>query len=105
MRALWTRHGAPGGRRRVTWPTRTHTDDLKSRRLATVSGDAGFARDFFARYIEGRELVDYERLLAAPASALRKVAPGRTVGWRDPAAGRRRRRRVIAVDAIRIARL
>ena len=28
--------------------------------LAAVSGDAAFADDFFARYIQGREVVDYE---------------------------------------------
>jgi predicted metalloprotease with PDZ domain len=49
--------------------------------LAAVSGDAAFARDFFQRYIEGREVVDYQSLLASAGIAVRKVAPGApTVG-------------------------
>jgi predicted metalloprotease with PDZ domain len=76
MRLLWERHGKPGNA-----PTgmvaRPYTlADVESA-LATVSGDAAFADDFFARYIEGRELADYARLLARAGLVLRPVAPGR----------------------------
>ena len=48
--------------------------------LADVSGDRAFADDFFDRYIQGREVVDYEPLLAraglAAAKAQSRAAPG-----------------------------
>jgi predicted metalloprotease with PDZ domain len=37
--------------------------DLKAT-LAEVSRDAAFADEFFARYIDGRDVIDYARLLA-----------------------------------------
>jgi predicted metalloprotease with PDZ domain len=46
-------------------------------RLAEVAGDAAFARDFFARFIHGREIADYAVLLQSAAIRLRKTAPGR----------------------------
>lgn len=45
--------------------------------LARVAGDDAFARDFFARYIDGREVIDYARLLRRAGILLRPVAPGR----------------------------
>ena len=55
-------------------------------RLAEVSGDAAFARDFFARYIQGREVADYARLLAQAGSccAMRPLGRhrGGMSGWR-----------------------
>ena len=49
-----------------------------------------FARDFFARYIQGRELADYRQLLT-PAGFLVRRAPGGSrggragrIGWRHP---------------------
>jgi predicted metalloprotease with PDZ domain len=62
MRALWERFGRPG----VSVPGYVETpyteDDLKAV-LGTVSGDPAFAQDFFARYVDGHEVVDYTRLL------------------------------------------
>jgi predicted metalloprotease with PDZ domain len=46
-------------------------------RLAEVSGDAAFARDFFARFIRGKELADYADLLQRAGIRLRRTAPGR----------------------------
>jgi predicted metalloprotease with PDZ domain len=46
-------------------------------RLAEVSDDASFARDFFARYVQGHEIADYERLLAQAGLLLRKSREGR----------------------------
>jgi predicted metalloprotease with PDZ domain len=51
-------------------------DDLRHA-LAAVSGDAAFAGDFFRRYIEGREMADYSRLLQLAGIALTPAAPGR----------------------------
>jgi len=44
-------------------------DDLKS--------DAAFARDFFGRFIQGRELADYSALLRRAGILVRRTAPGR----------------------------
>ena len=76
MQALWQRHGKPGGRA-PGYVDRPYTmDDLKDT-LASVSGDAGFADEFFARFIQGRDVVNYERLLARAGFVLRLASPGR----------------------------
>jgi predicted metalloprotease with PDZ domain len=51
-------------------------EDLQTM-LGAVSGDEAFARQFFSSYIEGREVPDYERLLARAGILLRPAAPGR----------------------------
>ena len=45
--------------------------------LADVSGDRAFADDFFDRFVQGREVVDYAPLLARAGLILRKRNPGR----------------------------
>jgi predicted metalloprotease with PDZ domain len=80
MRELWMGYGKPGGPQPGLVAKPYTMSDLESA-LATVSGDAAFAQDFFKRYVEGHELVDYQALLAAAGIAVRKVAPGApTVG-------------------------
>lgn len=68
MRAVWRRHG-------VTERPYT-TDDLRVL-LAEVTGDEAFAREFFDRYVYGRDVVDYETLLAPAGLLLRRTRPGR----------------------------
>ncbi len=68
MRLLWQRYGK-------TEHAYTLTD--VQRALADVSRDSTFAADFFTRYIRGRELIDYESLLASAGLLLRPVAPER----------------------------
>jgi predicted metalloprotease with PDZ domain len=75
MRALWQTYGRPGGRSMGLVDNAYTMADLRTT-LASVSGDADFARDFFERYIEGTELVEYARLLARAGILLRPVAPG-----------------------------
>ena len=67
MRDLWRTHGA-------TERPYTH-DDLRAA-LGRVTRDTAFARDFFSRYIEGREVVDYAALLARAGIRLRPAASG-----------------------------
>jgi predicted metalloprotease with PDZ domain len=50
--------------------------DLR-RVLAEVASDRAFADDFFDRFIQGREVVDYAPLLARAGLILRKRSPGR----------------------------
>lgn len=78
MRRLWTAHGAappptPGA------VARGYTLADLRRELAGLVADVGFADEFFERYIEGREVVDYRYLLGLAGYSLEPVAPGR--GW------------------------
>jgi predicted metalloprotease with PDZ domain len=50
--------------------------------LADISGDRDFANEFFDRYIQGRDVVDYGRLLERAGLLLEKSAPGRA--WIGP---------------------
>jgi len=54
--------------------------DLKAS-LAKYTGDAAFANDYFARFIEGRDVPDYESLLIQAGFQLRKTRPGKV--WLD----------------------
>jgi predicted metalloprotease with PDZ domain len=76
MRALWQQFGKPGGTPVGTVGRPYTLDDLKTV-LAAVAGDAAFADDFFVRYIQGREVADYARLLGRAGFVLRPLAAGR----------------------------
>lgn len=90
MRVLWERFGRPGGRLFGYVDNPYTMDDLKAA-LAEVSGDFAFAADFFARYIEGREVVDLAPLLARAGLVVRRAAPGRPwagrLRWQDAPGG------------------
>ena len=83
VRALWTQFGRPGQKEPGKVATPYSIDGLKET-LAKVSGDRAFANDFFTRFVEGRELVDYTRLLARAGFVLRRPAPGRAVAGLVP---------------------
>ena len=74
MRALWRKYGKPGGRLQGYVDNPYTIADARDT-LAEVSGDAAFANDFFARYIQGHEAVDYARLLGLAGLVLRPQAP------------------------------
>jgi len=76
MNALWVQFGRPGQKEPGKVSTPYSVDGLKET-LAKVSGDRGFANDFFSKFVEGRELVDYTRLLARAGFVLRKRNAGR----------------------------
>jgi predicted metalloprotease with PDZ domain len=76
MRAMWIAYGRPGGSREG-YVDRPYTITDAADRLAEVAGDAAFAHDFFAKYIEGHEAADYERLLALAGFDVRPRAAGR----------------------------
>jgi predicted metalloprotease with PDZ domain len=94
MRAMWLAHGKPGGPSPAIIAKPYTLQDARDR-LAEVSGDRRFADEFFDRYIEGRELPDYQKLFARVGLVLRKQNPG--AAWAglldEPVAGRRRGRR------------
>ncbi|MCU1383068.1 MAG: peptidase Do [Acidobacteria bacterium] len=76
MRAMWTTYGKPGGAREG-YVDHPYTIADAEATLAGVSGDPAFARDFFARYIQGHDIADYARLLARAGLTLKKRNPGR----------------------------
>jgi predicted metalloprotease with PDZ domain len=76
MRGLWAQFGKPGQKEPGKVATTYSIDGLKES-LAKISGDRGFANDFFAKFVEGREVVDYGRLLGRAGLVMRKRAAGR----------------------------
>jgi predicted metalloprotease with PDZ domain len=75
MRAMWRVHGKPGGSEAGLVAKPYTLKDARDR-LAEVSGDRTFADDFFSKYIEGREVADYPRLLQHAGFLMRKRNPG-----------------------------
>jgi predicted metalloprotease with PDZ domain len=94
MSAMWRLHGKPGGAHEGDVDHPYTAEDVEAR-LAEVSGDTGFARDFFSRFIRGREAADYTALLARAGFAVRKRSPGRA-WWGDVRLQQRSGRLVIA---------
>ena len=76
MRAMWRAHGKPGASRQG-YVDRPYTIDDVERRLAEVSGDEAFAREFVARYVRGREAPDYATLVRPAGLVLRQAHAGR----------------------------
>jgi predicted metalloprotease with PDZ domain len=75
MRAMWDRFGKPISSR-AGYVDHPYTSDDAQAVLASVAGDASFAQQFFARYVQGHDIVDYAALLNRAGFLLRKVAPG-----------------------------
>jgi predicted metalloprotease with PDZ domain len=92
MRALWEQFGRPGGRAAGYVDHPYTIDDVRSV-LATVAGDAAFARDFFGRYVQGHDAPDYGALLDRAGLELVKAAPGQafagSVALEDSGSGAR----------------
>jgi predicted metalloprotease with PDZ domain len=76
MRGLWAQFGRPGQKEPGKVSTTYSIDGLKES-LAKISGDRGFANEFFTKFVEGREVVDYTRLLARAGLVMRKRNAGR----------------------------
>ena len=71
MSALWTQFGRPGQKEPGKVAT-TYTIDGLKEMLAKVSGDRPFTNDFFTKFVEGRDVVDYTRLLARAGFVVRR---------------------------------
>jgi predicted metalloprotease with PDZ domain len=67
MRTLWLRHGKP---------EIAYTLDDARRALGSVSGDTAWANGFWARYVDGHELPDYNALLEPAGMLVRKSQAG-----------------------------
>lgn len=78
MRAMWEKHGR--NERPFTVKQPYTVNDLE-RTLGEYVGDAAWASDFFTRYVRGRDVVEYARLLAQAGYLVRQVNPdGGTLG-------------------------
>jgi predicted metalloprotease with PDZ domain len=75
MRAMWRVHGKPGGPQPGLVAKPYTLKDARDR-LAEVSGDRAFADAFFDKYIEGRDVPDYAKLLERAGIILRKRNAG-----------------------------
>jgi predicted metalloprotease with PDZ domain len=75
MRAMWVRFGKASTREGVVDHPYSIVDVEQT--LTEVAGDRAFASEFVDRYIQGRAIADYERLLDRAGFVLRKRAPGR----------------------------
>ncbi|HJR58538.1 MAG TPA: PDZ domain-containing protein [Vicinamibacterales bacterium] len=78
MRAMWTKHGKPGGAQPGLVAKPYTLQDARDR-LAEISGDRKFADDFFSRFVEGREAPDYAKLLAPAGIVVQRRSP--ETGW------------------------
>lgn len=68
MRAMWEKHGKP---------EIPYTLDNLEHRLGAFTRDTAFARDFFARYVRGREVPDFGPLLEPAGMLMRPRAAGK----------------------------
>jgi predicted metalloprotease with PDZ domain len=75
LRALWRAHGTPGGPQPGLVARPYTAVDLRDR-LAEVVRSRSFANEFFDRYVEGREAMDYARLVEPAGLVLRRRSPG-----------------------------
>ncbi len=76
MKELWTQFGRPGQKTPGKVSTPYTVDGLKES-LAKAAGDRGFANDFFSKFVEGREVVDFAPLLGRAGLVMRKRAAGK----------------------------
>jgi predicted metalloprotease with PDZ domain len=72
MRSVWERFGRPPRRYGLG---RLYTVDDLERALGAYVGDAAFAREFFARYVRGRDVPEYAALLAPAGFVVRPAQP------------------------------
>ena len=78
MRRLWTKYGKVSGKAPGLVARPYSLADLRLT-LGEVADDQKFADDFFARYIEGREAIDYGKLLDQAGLVLRPARAN--AGW------------------------
>ncbi len=78
MKLLWTQHGKPDGPAPGLVSKPYTLKDLRDH-LASLTGNRRFADDFFDKYVEGRDVPDYQRLLALAGYSLEMAPAGK--GW------------------------
>ena len=78
MRLLWKEFGKPGGPEPGLVGHPYTLRDLREQ-LAVLTGNKKFADEFFDKYVEGRDVVDYAHLFKLAGYELRPLAANR--GW------------------------
>src|SRR6185503_11475099 len=76
MKLLWRLHGKPGGPAPGLVSKPYAVKDLRDH-LTTLTGNRKFADDFFDKYVEGRDVPDYAKLLTPAGYTLRMADAGR----------------------------
>jgi predicted metalloprotease with PDZ domain len=76
MRAMWIKYGKPGGPAPGLVGHPYSLADIHDT-LVEVSGDRAFADDFFNRYMIGRDVVDYARVMQRAGIVFRKRNAGK----------------------------
>jgi predicted metalloprotease with PDZ domain len=76
MRALWVKHGKPGGREPGVVDKPYTADDVRDR-IGEVTGDPGFAAELMKRHVQGHEVMPYGRLVTQAGLVMRSRFPGR----------------------------
>ena len=66
MRKLWQDFGKVG---------RPYTEQDLEQALASLTGNAGFAKNFFSRYVNGQQMPDFQSLFAAMGLSLSAAKP------------------------------
>jgi predicted metalloprotease with PDZ domain len=79
MRLMWERFGRP---EKPYALRRLYTLGDLERTLGEYAGDAAFARDFFSRYVRGRDVPDYAQLLEKAGFMVRSAQP--RAAWAGP---------------------
>lgn len=77
MHLMWTEYGVPGMKGGPGVVAKTYTAEDLQGRLAQLSGNPTFARDFFAKYVQGHEVADYATLFSRVGLVVRKRAAGK----------------------------
>jgi predicted metalloprotease with PDZ domain len=78
MKLLWQRHGKPAAPQPGLVAKPYDLKDLRDL-LAELTANRAFADQFFDKYVEGRDVLDYAKLLEPAGFQLRPSAPDR--GW------------------------
>jgi len=78
MRLLWTTYGKPASATPGAVARPYTLRDLRNR-LADLTKNKVFADEFFDKYVEGREVVNYERLMLQAGFVVRPRSP--EAGW------------------------
>ncbi len=76
MRLLWERYGR---HQADLQPARPYTAAILRETLGELTGDPAFARDFFQRYVEHGDVLEYAALVQAAGLVLRTASPHRGV--------------------------
>ncbi len=77
MKLMWTEYGVPGMKAAPGVVAKTYTMEDLQGRLAQLSGNATFAREFFAKFVQGHDVPDYGRLFGRLGLVMRKRAAGK----------------------------